>query len=172
MVTALLVVDAQFNMLEGAEPVPSAADIKSALEALVDAARAAGAVVVHVQNDGQPGDPDEPGTEGWELVLAPAGDDVLVRKDQPDTFAANPQLADLLRQRGVDRVIVAGMQSEFCIRETARGALGEGFAVVIPQGAHATYGDTPSDADAVAASVEEELDAEGARIVTLADIEF
>ena len=33
-------------------------------------------------------------------------------------------------------------------------------------------GDTPSDADAVAASVEEELDTEGARIVTLADIEF
>ena len=136
---ALVIVDAQRNMLEGSEPVPSAVDVKAALSGLLDKARAARAVVVHVQNDGSSGDPDEPGIAGWELVFEPAEDEIVVRKDQSDTFAANPDLAGLLKDRQVERVVIAGMQSEFCIEATSRGAVREGFSVLLPRGAHATY---------------------------------
>jgi nicotinamidase-related amidase len=54
----------------------------------------------------------------------------VVRKEESDTFSSNPELARALRVRGVERVVVAGMQSEFCIEATSRGVLGEGFAVV------------------------------------------
>ena len=169
MKTALLLVDAQRNMLEGDDAIPATAEVTPALRRLLELARAARAVVVHVQNDGSVGDPDEPHTQGWELVFTPADGEVIVRKDQPDTFAANAGLGASLRERGVETVVVAGMQSEFCIEATSRGARNEGFEVLLPRGAHATYGATAAD---VSASVEDELGAAGVWIVDLAAVEF
>ena len=113
MPTALLVVDAQCNMLEGEGAVWSAAEVTDVLRGLLARARAARASVVHVQNDGPPDSPDEPHTAGWELLVAPADAEVVVRKDQSDAFAANPTLAQELRVNGVERVVVAGLQSEY-----------------------------------------------------------
>jgi nicotinamidase-related amidase len=169
MATAFLLVDAQRNMLEGAEAVPAAAVLTPALGALLQKARAARAVVVHVQNDGSAGDPDEPETPGWELVFAPAAGETVLRKDESDAFAANADLATSLRTQGVDSVVVAGLQSEFCIQATTLGARREGFAVFLPRGAHATYG---ADAAQVSASIEQELATEGVRVVDLAAVEF
>jgi streptothricin hydrolase len=169
--TALVLVDAQRNMLEGAEPVPSAATVRAVLGRLLDNARGARAPVVHVLNDGPPGDPDEPFTPGWELVFEPGDAEIVVRKEQSDTFAANPGLADLLRERQVERVVIAGMQSEFCIEATSRGALAEGFKVSLPRGAHATYdGDQP--AGDVSAQTETTLESEGVDVVVLSEVEF
>lgn len=89
MATALVVLDAQRNMLEGEAPVDGADDVRLALHGLLSAARVAGAAVVHVQNDGPPDSPDEPYTKGWELVFQVVSDELVVRKDQSDAFAAN-----------------------------------------------------------------------------------
>jgi nicotinamidase-related amidase len=121
-------------MLEGDAPVPAAGQVWAGLEALLTAARAAGAVVVHVQNDGSSGEPDEPETDGWRLVFPAIGGELVVRKDVPDTLVANPDLAWSLREQGVDRVVVAGMQSEYCVEAISRGALGHGFEVLFPLG--------------------------------------
>jgi nicotinamidase-related amidase len=171
MTTALLLIDAQRNMLEGDTPIPDAKRVRPELESLLARARAAAATVVHVQNDGSAGDPDEPHTAGWELVLAPVEGEVVVRKDQCDTFAANPTLASELHGSGVQRVIVAGMQSEYCVLETARAALGLGFDVVLAADAHGTYDGAASAAD-IAASVEEELGQAGARVLSSDGISF
>jgi streptothricin hydrolase len=171
MATALLLVDAQRNMLLGDEAAPSASRTRDVLSGLLDKARGARAVVVHVQNDGPSGSVDEPHTDGWELVFAPLDDEVVVRKDECDTFLSNPDLGAVLRDRGVDRVVVAGLQSEFCIDATSRGALGEGFAVVLPRGAHATY-DSEITAAEVSAQIERSLEAEGVEVVDLAEVDF
>jgi nicotinamidase-related amidase len=170
MSTALLLVDAQRNMLEGPASVPGAAALRPALEDLLTRARTSGTVVVHIQNDGTPGEPDEPETHGWELIFEPTGDELLIRKAEPNAFGSNSQLAQILRQQDVDRVVVVGMQSEFCVRETSLGALREGFLVSLPRGAHGTYGSTPSEADALAVSVEGELQAEGVEVIELTDV--
>jgi streptothricin hydrolase len=170
--TALILVDAQRNVLEGEEPVRGAAEVRPALERLLASARACGATVIHVHNDGQPSDPDEPETEGWELVFRSVGDELVVRKSEPNAFGSNPQLAQVLRDEGVDRVATAGMQSEFCVQGTSLGAISEGFEVSVPRGAHATYGATSSEAVALLASVEQELEAEGVQVVDLAVVDF
>jgi streptothricin hydrolase len=172
MTTALMMVDAQRNMLEGESPVPGAGEIRLALQDLLSAAREAGAVIVHVQNDGPAGDPDEPYTAGWELVLPVAGDELVVRKDQPDTFGANPALAQTLRDRGVDRIVIAGLQSEYCVQATGQGALGLGFRVVLPRGAHATYDGGSSTAADTSAAVERDLREAGVQVVPLSQVSF
>jgi nicotinamidase-related amidase len=42
-------------------------------------------------------------------------------------------LAALLRDRGIDRVTVAGLATDYCVRATALDALSEGFAVTVDE---------------------------------------
>lgn len=172
MTTALLLIDVQRDMLDGDDPVPAAPEVRPRLEALLAGARAAGVPVVHVQNDGPPGSTDEPGTEGWELAVRPAPGDRVVRKDQGDAFAADPELASRLAAAGVDAVAVAGMQSEHCIAATSRGALGAGLAVLLVADAHATYDDGGRSAADISAEVAAELAGAGVRLVPASEVDF
>lgn len=167
----LILVDVQRDMLEGEDAVAGAAELQETLRSLLEAARDAGAPIVHVKNDGRPGDPDEPGTPGWELVFRPLPGEPIVRKDAPNTFESNPALADVLRAMGVDALVVAGFQSEHCVQATAVGALERGFDVVVPAGAHATY-DDDAPAAAIVERVELDLAAAGVEIVELDEVRF
>jgi streptothricin hydrolase len=169
--TALLLVDVQRNMLEGSTPVPAAGQVRLALESLLARARTAGALVVHIQNDGPEGSPDEPDTEGWELVFPPVPGELAVRKAGPDVFIADACLASALTARGVDRVVVAGMQSNYCIAQTSRGALRHQFTVLLASGAHATY-DEQDSAAVISGSVETALSRDGIAVVPAAEITF
>jgi streptothricin hydrolase len=169
MTTALLLIDAQRNMLEGPDAIPSAPSVRPVLEQLLDDARHSRAVVVHVQNDGNSGDPDEPMTFGWELVFPPAEGESVVRKETCDVFESDRELASRLRSSGVDRVVVAGMQSEFCVEESSLGALREGFGVVLPHDAHGTYDSGAESASAVSSAVEQKLAGAGVDVVGSSD---
>lgn len=158
-------------MLEGAAPVPDARQVIEALTGLLTRARAADAVIVHVQNDGGAGEPDEPGTPGWELFWPPAEGELVVRKDQPNTFAAQPDLVDWLRDRDVDTVVVAGMQSEFCVSATSLAAIDAGFTTVLAAGAHASH-DTERPAHQISIDVERAVAVFGGSVREAADIRF
>ncbi|GAA2231544.1 hypothetical protein GCM10010232_17650 [Streptomyces amakusaensis] len=146
---ALVLVDAQRAFLSGSDAVPGAEELVERLSALLERARAAGALVAHLRNDGEPGAPDEPGTPGWELHLPVrlSPDEHLVPKDSDDGFEGTA-LGALLDERGVRRVAIAGVLSEMCVSATAAGALERGLEVVLPRDGHATYG-----LDAIPASV-------------------
>lgn len=64
MTIALLLVDVQRDMLEPPLPVPAHGQMREALSSLLDRARARGAFVIHMQNDGSPSDPDAPNMQG------------------------------------------------------------------------------------------------------------
>jgi len=82
------------------------------------------------------------GTEGAELSrgLDAALVDVVVDKGtDPATEGYSgfdgTDLATLLRDRGIDRVTVAGLATDYCVRATALDALQAGFAVAVDAGA-------------------------------------
>jgi nicotinamidase-related amidase len=170
--TALILIDAQRNMLEGDAPVAGAAQLRPVLESLLERARTAGVPVVHVQNEGPAGEPDEPGTPGWELALAAREGEPVLRKQVPDAFAADPKLAGWLREQGVEEVVLAGAQSEFCVEATARGALAAEFRVVVPAGGHGTYPEVGRSAEQMVTAVENALVRVGAQITPAADVVF
>jgi nicotinamidase-related amidase len=171
MSTALLLIDVQRNMLQDPQPVPGADRIRTALECLLEKARRRGAVIVHVQNSGSQGDPDEPGIAGWELVFEPMAGELVVQKTQPDTFASNPDLEGELKQLNVSRLVVAGMQSNYCVAATSRAGLQRGFEVFLASGAHATY-DEDKPAGAISSDVEVDLAKEGVVVIPAADAGF
>lgn len=93
-----------------------------------------------MQNDGQPGAGDEPGTPGWELhhPVESSATEAVIRKTRDDGFHGTP-LEGLLTDAGVRALAICGVMSEMCVQATARTALELGYRVVMPHDAHATH---------------------------------
>ncbi|MFI1014999.1 isochorismatase family protein [Streptomyces sp. NPDC020965] len=170
---ALVLVDAQHGFLTGAEAVPDAARLIDRLAGLLAAAREAGAVVVHLRNDGEPDAVDAPGSPGQELYfpVVDSPDEYLVGKEDDDGFAGTG-LGELLEQRGVRRLVIAGMLSEMCVSATAHGAMEHGFAVILPHDAHATYGLDDLPAAVVSRVAEHALGSDPEFVATAAAVRF
>ena len=83
----LLMIDVQRNMLLPPQPVPDAPAVGSSIARILEQARSSGAMVVHVRNNGSKDDPDAPGTTGWELVHDVAGNEAVIDKHTPNSFA-------------------------------------------------------------------------------------
>jgi streptothricin hydrolase len=162
-VQALVVVDMQRGVLAD---LPGAAALESRVAELIARARAAGALVVQLQNDGAPGSVDEAGSAGWALALS--GGDV-VRKTTDDGFAGT-LLAALLSD--VRRVALCGVLSEMCVSATARSALARGYEVVLPHDGHATFDLDDIPAAVVARVAEHALGDEPELVAATTAVEF
>jgi len=156
--TALLVIDVQVNMFDPSHAVASADGLLTHVRSLVSSARAAGAPVVFVRNCGGLQDPDVKGTPGWELhpALQPAAGELVLDKTTCDAFASTP-LGRELDVRGVRRVVIAGLQSDYCVRETTLGALARGLEVTLVSDAHSTYDSSQRTAAQITAAVNAEF---------------
>lgn len=143
-VEALIVVDVQSAFVTGPRAVPAAALLLDRTSELLARARAAGALVVHLQNDGPAGADDEPHTPGWELhhQVEAGPTEVVIRKPKDDGFEGT-ELSGLLVRAGVRGIAICGVMSEMCVQATARTALARGYRVVLPYDAHATQ-DVPA----------------------------
>lgn len=132
MVSALLVIDVQNGVVAGVE---SADGTVAVIARAVGAARAAGCPIVWVQHDDRVELPVE--SWEWQIVapLRPARGDVMVRKQHRSSFAGTG-LGDVLRERGVDRVVLTGAQSAFCVDMAGKHALAEGFNVTLLEDGH------------------------------------
>ncbi|WP_134669826.1 MULTISPECIES: isochorismatase family protein [unclassified Amycolatopsis] len=168
MAPALLLIDVQNNMLLPPTPIPDANRVAAAITHVLERARAADAQVVHIRNNGTGDDPDVPGTSGWELVHEVRPGEHVVDKQTPDSFA-DTQLGSLLPKS--TPLVVAGMQSDFCVRATALAALNRGHEVTLVRDAHATYDDELSAAEE-SARVNEELSTAGVKLVGSEEVVF
>lgn len=95
--------------------------------------------VIYIQHDDQPGEELEPGSPGWQLhpELQPAKGDSRVRKAACDSFLET-ELAFLLAEQAVDRLLICGCATDFCVDTTLRSAAGQGFDVTLLTDAHTT----------------------------------
>jgi nicotinamidase-related amidase len=143
--TALLVIDVQNGVVASS---PNRDDVIANINTLVGKARAQDVPVLWVQHsdDGLP-----LGSEEWQYVpeLVRGDSEPLVHKNYGDSFEAT-DLEALLAERGVGRLIVAGAQTDACIRSTIHGAFTRGYDVTLVGDAHTTedmseYGAPPLD---------------------------
>lgn len=137
---ALLVIDMQVGNFEGSAPVYGGSDLLAKISSLITRARAAGVPVVYVQHRGPAGAIDQPGTPRWEIhpAIAPVKGDVVVQKRHPDAFQAT-SLQRELEARGIERLIITGIQTQYCIDTTCRRAYSLGYDVTLIKDAHSTW---------------------------------
>jgi nicotinamidase-related amidase len=138
--TALLIIDAQVNMFAEDNSVFEGEQILQKLSRLISRARTAQVPIIFVQNNGTEVDPDRPGTPGWEIhpALAPQQGDTVIQKFTPDSFHET-DLQSQLEKKNIRRLVIAGMQTDYCINATARRAHALGYDVTLVKDAHSTY---------------------------------
>jgi nicotinamidase-related amidase len=141
--TALVVVDMQHDFVSdgGALQVPDAQATVPVIADLIRRFRAAGARVVFTQDTHRDGDPEFAiwpphaieGTHGHAIVdeLHPLPDDTVIRKPRYDAFYATA-LDHLLRQWGVETLVICGTVANICVHYTASSAALRWYGVVIP----------------------------------------
>jgi len=138
--TALLVIDAQVNMFSEGGSVYEGEKLLGTISRLIARARTAHLPIVYVQNNGGEGDPDMPGTPGWQIhpAVTPEQGDVVIQKHTPDSFQGT-NLSGELEARQIHRLIIVGMQTEMCIDATCRRAHELGYDVTLVKDAHSTF---------------------------------
>ena len=131
--TALLVVDVQVGVV--AEAVERDAVVAN-VASLVEKARAAAVPVVWVQHTS---DELPTGSPQWEYVpeLAIAAGEPVVHKRWGDSFE-DTDLEDVLSAKSIGKLVVAGAQSDACIRSTLHGAVARGYDTILVSDAHTT----------------------------------
>jgi nicotinamidase-related amidase len=125
MKTALLVIDVQEGT--AADKPHHLESLVGGINTLVDRFRVAGAPVIFVRHEG----------EGEFVGIFPKGDEKVIRKKFNSAFR-DTDLKDHLSWLNIDRLVVTGMQTDYCIDTTVRVAFELGFKVVVPEGLHST----------------------------------
>lgn len=134
---ALLVIDVQRDVVANAHDRDG---VIANITSLVDRARDHEVSVIWVQHNDEG---LEKGSPGWQYVpeLQRLDAEPLVHKQYGDSFE-DTDLERLLEERKVGRLVVAGAQTDGCIRSTLHGALVRGYDATLVADAHTT--DDPS----------------------------
>jgi nicotinamidase-related amidase len=138
MKTVLLVIDVQQGLIDD-QPARKDEFLLN-LSLLIDAAHKSGTEVVYVRHDGGEGDSLAYGAPGWQLErsLKPRADERIFDKCFSSAFRKTG-LHEYLAEQGVNRLVVCGMQTEYCIDTSVKVAFEFDYEVVIPSGATTTY---------------------------------
>jgi len=168
--TALLIVDVQTGLFD--EGAYRADDLLAHVSSLTARARGANVPVIYVQHTADdPEDslhPDSPG-HAIHPPIAPHQGELIVQKTTPDSFNETT-LRQELESRGIQKLIIAGMQTDYCINATSRRAVQLGYDVTLVSDAHTTAdGET---AQQVIDQYNHDLNDEGVRLVTTDKVEF
>ena len=183
--TALVVVDVQNDFADpaGSLHVPGGEDVVAPIDDLVTTALEQGAAVLYTQDWHPPVTPHfasdggiwpdhcVQGTWGAELHPGLSVRGPVVRKGangedgysgftmrDPRSGETMPtELERMLRERRIERLVIAGLATDYCVRATARDAVALGYATVVPRALVRAVDLQPGDGDRAIA----EMAAEG-----------
>jgi nicotinamidase-related amidase len=123
-------------------------DVVKNIGSLVEKARNEKVPVVWVQHAD---DELETGSDEWRIVpeLDPSDEEPLIPKSYGDSFDET-ELETVLSGLGVGHLIVAGAETDLCIRSTIHGALIRGYDTTLVSDAHTAadktaWGSPPTD---------------------------
>jgi nicotinamidase-related amidase len=151
--TALVLIDLQQGIVARETAPHAAAEVVARSVRLVDAFRAAGALVVLVHVDFAPDLRDQlnpprdeapppsalaPGWADFVPGLGPKEGDIVITKHQWGAFYGTG--LDLqLRRRGIRTLVLGGIATNYGVESTARDAWERGYALVLAEDATATF---------------------------------
>lgn len=189
--TALLIVDVQNDFCPGgALPVPEGDKVVPVLNRAIERFRQTGAPVI-ASRDWHPEKSTHfaayggqwpvhcvQNTEGaaFHPELHLPADAIIVSKgmgENEDAYSAfdarsedGTPLEELLRTKGVKRLVVGGLATDYCVRASVLGALERGFEVLVLKDAVRGVDLQPGDSEKALA----EMQSRGAKLVTLEEI--
>jgi len=136
---ALLIIDVQNAMIAVDNPVYQSKEKIHNIQSLIRKARNKNIPVIYVQHN-EVGSEFENGTETWEIYdgIKPLVNDTIIQKTKSDSFYETP-LKEVLEQNKIDKLVIAGMQTEYCVNATSTRAVELGYDVILVKDAHSTW---------------------------------
>jgi nicotinamidase-related amidase len=138
--SAVVIVDAQREYLDGAVPLAGIEEALLEIKNLLARARSLSVPVFHVAHNTMTGAPifapDSPTSEIIDAVK-PEGDERVIKKNLPSAFV-NTDLEKYLRETGKTELVIAGFMTHMCINATTRSAVDLGFSPTVIASACAT----------------------------------
>ncbi|MEJ2720093.1 MAG: cysteine hydrolase family protein [bacterium] len=129
--TALLVIDVQeFYFPGGAMPLDRPESAARNCGKLIEKFRSDGRLIVHVAHKASKG-------AGFDANVTPRDGEKVIVKDEVNAFNGTDLLA-YLRDNGIDRLVICGMQTHMCVEAAVRAAHDLGFECVLIRDACAT----------------------------------
>ena len=173
MTTALMIVDVQKGMFDRPTPLWQPDATVERIAGVLARARAAGTPVFHVQHDGGPGHPLAKGSAGWphHPRVAPLAGETVIEKRASSAFHGT-DLHDRLKALGIDRLVVAGAQTEMCVDSACRAAVALDYRVVLVADGHTTYDTDVIPAERIVAHHNRLLGKVFVELKTAADVTF
>ncbi len=134
----LLVIDMQKGLVD--ESLYSFDTFLDRTVRLVDAARKNNVEVIFVQHDAGSGSGMSVGDEAFEIIneLRPNPNEKVFVKTINSCFG-NRDFKTYLKQHEDKRLMIIGLQTNYCIDATVKSAFERGFAVIIPEGTNSTF---------------------------------
>ena len=175
--TADLVIDVQQGLCVGEGAALDCAGTIARINQVTEKARAADVPVIFIQHESSSAYLKY-GTDDWQLAdgLVVKETDLKVRKTTPDSFLRT-DLATVLKERGIEQLVICGMHTEFCVDTTTRCSLALGYPVLLVADAHTSAGNEAITAQQVIAhhnATLSNISSFGPRVVTVLtqDIQF
>jgi nicotinamidase-related amidase len=121
----------------------------SRVQELIAHARSCGVEVIHVRHDDGPGHELTPGNPGYEIheAFRPLENELIFDKQSNSAFRGTG-LLEHLRNRQEDTVIIAGLQTDYCIDATIKAGYEHGLRMIVPAHANTTFANPFMEAEA------------------------
>lgn len=134
--SALVVIDVQNAVIETAWDRDG---VVERIAVLADHARVEDVPVIYVQHEEPSYPPMAKGSDGWQIDsrVSPQEGEAVVAKHYPDAFA-DTNFADVLDARDVTHLVIAGAESDGCIKASVHRAMSEGWHVTLVSDCHTT----------------------------------
>lgn len=136
---SLVLIDYQNEYLTGALPLANVQAAVQEAAQLLEAARSAGAQIIHVAHKGGRGGLFDREDARGQIIdqLAPRTGETVIEKPMPNAFAKT-SLAEVLDGQGRRPLVIAGFMTHMCVSSTVRAGLDLGYASTVVANACAT----------------------------------
>lgn len=117
---------------------------------LIHTARDSGIEVIFFQHDDGPGSGFSIGDEEFEIddrIKPVSGEKVFVKTENSCFTVCD--FVQYLQQQEEDTLMIAGLQTDYCIDATVKSASERGYSVFVPEGANSSFDNALMDAQTV-----------------------
>ena len=115
--------------------------LRANIKALIAQARAAGAEVIYVRHDDGPGTGFSVGDDEFQIFeeFAPLEGERIFDKRVNSALHPSVGLSAYLAEKGEKRLMVVGLQTDFCIDATVKSGFDLGYEMIVPEHTNSTF---------------------------------
>ena len=134
----LLVIDMQKGLVD--EDLYDYESFTENVKKLIDAARDNNVEVIYFRHDAGPGSGFSAGDESFEIAdgFEPAPGEKVFDKTINSCFG-NKEFKTYMKKQEDRRLMIVGLQTNYCIDATVKSAFERGYEVIIPEGSNSTF---------------------------------